>query len=137
MSKTIIVSNRLPLQIKTDKKTIKVLPSVGGLATGMKSVHENSESYWVGWTGLTEQEITDPVKQQIEIAIKKEKCVQVSLTKEEVDLFYFGFCNRTIWPLFHYFTEFAKFESNFWEKYKEVNKKFAKVVSTSFSGDSY
>ena len=28
----------------------------------------------------------------------------VFLTEEEMEQFYLGFCNSTIWPLFHYFT---------------------------------
>ena len=41
MPKNIIVSNRLPIQITIDKNTINLKGSVGGLATGMKSVHED------------------------------------------------------------------------------------------------
>jgi len=48
MSKTIIISNRLPLQLKIHNNTIETTPSVGGLATGMKSVHSQSDSILYG-----------------------------------------------------------------------------------------
>lgn len=55
-NKTIIVSNRLPLNVSItkheDENEIKILPSVGGLATGMKSIHQNSDSLWIGWSGI-------------------------------------------------------------------------------------
>ena len=62
MSKTIIISNRLPLQLQIDNNTIKATPSVGGLATGMKSVHRDSNGVWIGWTGLTEEETPEEAK---------------------------------------------------------------------------
>lgn len=65
MSKTIIVSNRLPLQIKLENdNSLKITPSVGGLATGMKSVHAEGNGIWVGWSGLTEEEIDSSTKKK-------------------------------------------------------------------------
>jgi trehalose 6-phosphate synthase/phosphatase len=128
MSKTIIVSNRLPLQVKTDGKNIKVTPSVGGLATGMKSVHRDSNGVWVGWSGLTDEEISPEMQKKVDKAIQKEQCVGVNLTEDDIQNYYYGFSNRTLWPLFHYFLEYTEFEKESWESYKTVNEKFADVV---------
>ncbi|GAA0748148.1 bifunctional alpha,alpha-trehalose-phosphate synthase (UDP-forming)/trehalose-phosphatase [Gaetbulibacter jejuensis] len=129
MSKTIIVSNRLPLQIKLENdNSLKITPSVGGLATGMKSVHAEGNGIWVGWSGLTEEEIDSSTKKKVDEAVKKEKCVAVSLNEQDVENFYFGFSNKTLWPLFHYFMEYTEFEKDQWESYQEVNQKFADVV---------
>ena len=57
------------------------------------------------------------------------------LTADEIEGFYFGFSNRTIWPLFHYFMEYTEFELSFWNTYKEVNRKFAEVVIENSSED--
>ena len=57
MSKLIIVSNRLPVTAEEDKDNIVFKPSIGGLATGMKNLHTDSETVWVGWSGLTEEEL--------------------------------------------------------------------------------
>jgi trehalose 6-phosphate synthase/phosphatase len=56
--------------------------------------------------------------------------VPVSLTGEEVNLFYEGFCNATLWPLFYGFTVYTVFEAKFWDAYVRVNQKFAEVVSS-------
>ncbi|TDY11841.1 bifunctional alpha,alpha-trehalose-phosphate synthase (UDP-forming)/trehalose-phosphatase [Meridianimaribacter flavus] len=129
MSKTIIVSNRLPLQIKLENdNSLKITPSVGGLATGMKSVHAEGNGIWVGWSGLTEEETDSFTKKKVNEAVKKEKCVAVSLNEQDVENFYFGFSNKTLWPLFHYFMEYTEFEKDQWESYQEVNQKFADVV---------
>ena len=65
MSKLIIVSNRLPLQISINDNKLEVTPSVGGLATGMKSVHEAYKSQWVGWSGLTDEQIPEGLKKEV------------------------------------------------------------------------
>lgn len=128
MSKTIIISNRLPLQLQIENKTVHATPSVGGLATGMKSVHKDSNGVWIGWTGLTEEEIPANLLDDVIEATIKEQCIPVSLTKEDIDGFYYGFSNRTIWPLFHYFMEFTEFEKESWQSYVTVNEKYAEVV---------
>jgi len=138
MNKTIIVSNRLPLQVElTDDNNIKVIPSVGGLATGMKSVHRDSNGVWVGWTGLTDEEVDKSVQAKVDSAVQKEQCVGVNLTEDDIQNYYFGFSNRTLWPLFHYFLEYTKFKQSAWESYKRVNEKFAEVVIDQIEeGDS-
>jgi len=128
MSKTIIVSNRLPLQVKIDNEDISVTPSVGGLATGMKSVHRDSNGVWVGWTGLTTEEIDVGMQKKVDSAVRKEQCVAVDLSEDDIEHYYYGFSNKTLWPLFHYFLEYTEFENEAWESYKLVNEKFAKVV---------
>mgnify|MGYP004446221629 CR=1 FL=1 len=128
MSKTIIVSNRLPLQIKLNNDELEITPSVGGLATGMKSVHKDDGGLWIGWSGLTEEELNESLEKKVDKAVVKENCASVNLSQNDIDNYYFGFSNRTLWPLFHYFMEYTEFEKDFWESYKRVNQKFADVV---------
>ena len=56
MGKTIIISNRLPVQLQISDGGLTAIPSVGGLATGMKSVHHGGESLWIGSSGLTKED---------------------------------------------------------------------------------
>jgi len=128
MSKTIIISNRLPVQLQIDKGNITAIPSVGGLATGMKSVHTGGDSLWIGWSGLTDEEIPEELSPEIDKALAKHGSSKVNLTAEEVDGFYYGFSNRTIWPLFHYFLQYSEFELDSWNIYRSVNQKFADAI---------
>ncbi|AWX43122.1 Alpha,alpha-trehalose-phosphate synthase (UDP-forming) [Flagellimonas maritima] len=128
MGKTIIISNRLPVQLQISNGTIDAIPSVGGLATGMKSVHSGGESLWVGWSGLTDEETPAALENEIDVALKKHGCAKIKLTEKEIEGFYFGFSNRTVWPLFHYFSEYTEFELEFWNTYKAVNQKFADAI---------
>ena len=128
MGKTIIISNRLPVQLQISNGGISAIPSVGGLATGMKSVHSGSDSIWIGWSGLTDEEIPKKLAPKIDQALAEHGSSKVNLTSDEVDGFYFGFSNRTIWPLFHYFLEYSEFELESWNVYKAVNQKFADAI---------
>lgn len=128
MGKTIIISNRLPVQLQISNGGITAIPSVGGLATGMKSVHSGGDSLWIGWSGLTEEDIPKELESDIDRALAEHGSSKVTLTKAEVEGFYFGFSNRTIWPLFHYFLEYSEFELDSWNTYKSVNQKFADAI---------
>src|SRR5690606_18653274 len=127
-NKTLIVSNRLPLNVSVENGEVKVSPSVGGLATGMKSIHQNSESIWIGWAGIASDDLDASTEMKIKELSEKEKCIPVSLSEQELEEYYYGFSNRILWPLFHYFTEYAHFDEVYWEAYKKVNEKFADTI---------
>ncbi len=135
MGKTIIISNRLPVQLQISNGKINAVPSVGGLATGMKSVHSGGESLWIGWSGLTDEDTPPELEGDIDEALKQHGCAKVNLNANEVEGFYFGFSNRTVWPLFHYFLEYSEFELDFWNTYKAVNQKFAEAIIEKSNDD--
>ncbi|SDS39862.1 trehalose 6-phosphate synthase /trehalose 6-phosphatase [Formosa sp. Hel1_31_208] len=137
MNKTIVISNRLPLQVSILDASLKITPSVGGLATGMKSVHAEGNGIWIGWSGIPEEKLNTELSKKITKEIQKEKCVSVPLTTQDIEDYYEGFSNRALWPLFHYFMEYTKFEQKEWEAYKRVNQKFADVVIDNYEeGDT-
>ncbi|MFO7825742.1 MAG: bifunctional alpha,alpha-trehalose-phosphate synthase (UDP-forming)/trehalose-phosphatase, partial [Cyclobacterium sp.] len=51
MSKTIIVSNRLPVSLQHKNGKFEFKPSAGGLATGLGSIYKEGENIWIGWPG--------------------------------------------------------------------------------------
>lgn len=132
MNKTIIISNRLPVQLQIDKNELEATPSVGGLATGMKSVHRDGNGIWIGWSGLTNSQLTPEMEIKVKTTLKEHQCAPVSLTEQEIEGFYFGFSNKTLWPLFHYFMEYTEFDQEDWNTYKSVNEKFAEVVLENY-----
>ncbi|WP_075590266.1 bifunctional alpha,alpha-trehalose-phosphate synthase (UDP-forming)/trehalose-phosphatase [Labilibacter marinus] len=137
MQKIHIVSNRLPFSIKEEGEKVSLEASVGGLATGMKSIYKDYGGTWIGWNGLDSDAVAPEKGKEVDTLFKNEKCASVQLNAEEINLFYEGFSNRTIWPLFHYFTQFADFNNANWEAYKAVNQKFADAaIETLEDGDS-
>ncbi|MFW6276007.1 MAG: bifunctional alpha,alpha-trehalose-phosphate synthase (UDP-forming)/trehalose-phosphatase, partial [bacterium] len=135
MERVIIVSNRLPLSIQPEENDeIQVKPSVGGLATGMKSFYKDYDSVWIGWPGLNREEVGPKLEENIRHELDKEKCFPVFLEEELIELYYGGFSNKTIWPLFHYFTQYTEYEKDTWEAYVKVNEIFADNVLQNIKG---
>ncbi len=131
MSKTIIISNRLPVTVNKNDEKLDYHKSIGGLATGLKSFHEQTDSVWVGWPGIANEEINQKEKENIQKTLKEGyQCLPVFLSSDDIDQYYFGFCNNTIWPLFHYFTSKTKYEFETWEAYQKVNRKFFEMVES-------
>ncbi len=137
----VIVSNRLPFSISIDNGSVAFHPSAGGLVTGLASFQESrehasalpSEYLWVGWPGSS---VDDALKDRVtEEALTKFQAYPVFLTEEQMEKFYLGFCNATIWPLFHYFTSYAVYEPPFWDQYKEINQLFADALNTVLRPD--
>ncbi len=135
MSKTIIVSNRLPVKIIHEGNSFYYVPSEGGLATGLSSIYKEGNNLWVGWPGQNIKKEAE--KLQITSDLKKENMIPVFLSKKLIENFYEGFSNDTIWPIFHYFLQFANFDKNLWDAYVEANKIFcAAVIDVAEDGDT-
>jgi len=128
MGRIIFVSNRLPVTINLDREELEISESIGGLATGLKNFHQDSENLWIGWPGVTEEETGERSGEVQDLLIKEHRCIPVFLSQEEIELYYQGFSNSTLWPLFHYFPNLTHFESQDWQSYLEVNQKFHKVL---------
>ncbi len=126
MAKTIIVSNRLPISLRHRNGKFEFKPSAGGLATGLDSIYKSGENIWIGWPGNT----VDDAEQRAEIILELHelKMAPVFLTKKDVEQFYEGFSNETLWPAFHYFTQYMVYNPDHWDAYVRVNQKFCEAI---------
>jgi trehalose 6-phosphate synthase/phosphatase len=123
----IVVSNRLPVRIERVDGKMSYQPSAGGLATSINALRERMEMLWLGWPGITLEEGDDA--EQITSRLRGDfGCVPNFLPKASFDRFYYGFSNRTIWPLFHYFPQHAHYVLEEWEAYKEVNSMYRDLI---------
>ncbi len=135
MSKTIIVSNRLPVKITQEDDKLTYKPSEGGLATGLGSIYKSGDNIWLGWPGLP---IHKPdLKEEVIRNLKKESMRPVFLTQQDIEDYYEGFSNGTLWPNFHYFNQYVLYDDDHWKAYQKVNKKFAKeIIEVAEPGDT-
>ena len=127
MARLITISNRLPISLSEQADgAYAYKPSAGGLATGLKSFHQHNENLWVGWPGV---EISDDNQQQeVTTRMAKDNMCPVFLTERDIEDFYEGFSNKTLWPLFHYFKLYTEYNPHTWERYRQVNQHFAEVL---------
>lgn len=136
MKRIHIVSNRLPVSIEKKDGEITLIPSVGGLATGMRSIYREYGGKWIGWTGIDAGSLSGDEMETVEEMLDREQCKGVDLTREEINLYYEGFSNNVIWPLFHYFVQYIEYKPEYWEAYRMVNRKFAdKALEVLQDGD--
>jgi trehalose 6-phosphate synthase/phosphatase len=88
---------------------------------------------WMGWPGSS-------VPPEHEAAVRKFgleqfKSSPVFLPEESMDRFYLGFCNKTIWPLFHYFPTLTQFDETYWQEYRNINRLFSEAVVAALRPD--
>lgn len=122
----IIVSNRLPVTVDIRDDLIHVERSAGGVATGLDSLDVSYEKHWIGWPGIhTSNKQTE---EKLEHYLKDFDFHPVFLSKEDVELYYEGYSNSTLWPLFHYFYVYTTHKQIYWEAYKKVNQLFLEKV---------
>lgn len=126
MGRLIIASNRLPVKITKNENDMQITPSAGGLATGLKSYHKGSNSVWIGWPGVIPENKKE--EETVTVLLKTEQCLPVFLSEKQIANYYGGFSNASLWPLFHYFTEFAEFKKKYWKAYYQVNQMFADAI---------
>lgn len=130
--KLVIVSNRLPVSLTEKEGRLEFAQSPGGLASGLRTYLESPRSAvgagyaWVGWPGRA----VAP-KQQAEVTRRCRKDFSarpVFLTVEDTEGFYEGYCNQTLWPLFHYFPALVSFDEGPWATYELINEVFCDAV---------
>lgn len=126
MSKTIIISNRLPVKIVGNKGEYQLEPSEGGLATGLGSIYKQGDNVWIGWPGL---DIAENEQAEITNKLRNLSLVPVYLSHEEIKEYYEGFSNEVLWPVFHYYAStYASYKQSNWKYYQQVNQKFRDAV---------
>lgn len=126
MNKTIIVSNRLPVKITQKGEELTIQASEGGLATGLASIHEQGENIWIGWPGISLEQLERP--EHFSSALKERRLIPIFLDEAEINGFYEGFSNEVLWPIFHYISTYANYDINNWEMYRHVNEKFRDLI---------
>jgi trehalose 6-phosphate synthase len=119
VSRLIVVSNRVT------QPAGKGAASTGGLAMALAAGLREYKGLWFGWSGNTTPEFTGELT-----TIKTDGVTVATVDLEEVDVqeYYDGYANKTLWPLFHYRIDLAAFDRSFGEGYDRVNRRFAETV---------
>ena len=124
----IIVSNRLPYRFEDDGEGgFELERSVGGLATGLGPLHEQDGNLWIGWADA-DAGMDDDERARLAAAFDERDCRAVFLDDRDAEAYYEGFSNSAIWPLFHGFPQFTRFDEEEWEAYRRVNERFCEAA---------
>ena len=98
----------------------------GGLAVALSAALREMGGIWFGWSG----EVTDAFTGHINFQkVDGVTTATVDLEEQDVEEYYDGYANRTLWPLFHYRIDLAEYERGFAGGYQRANERFAETVA--------
>jgi trehalose 6-phosphate synthase/phosphatase len=119
----VVVANRLPVdRVSGAGASEGWTTSPGGLVSAMEPVVEQLGCLWVGWSGGADEDL-EPFEWG------RMRLHPVPLSSEEVEGYYEGFSNGTLWPLYHDVIASPQYHREWWECYESVNRRFAEVVA--------
>jgi trehalose 6-phosphate synthase len=124
MSRLVAVSNRISVPKRG------AVP--GGLAVGLLTAMQARRGLWFGWDGETAEKAGDEPS-----VAHKEGVTFASIDFDETEYkeFYLGFCNGTLWPLFHYFVDGFRYNDTQYEAYQRMNQRYARLLQPLLEPD--
>jgi len=119
----VVVANRLPIDMEPQPDgTVVFKRSPGGLVTALEPLLRRNRGAWIGWPGVVDA-AEDPI---IENGLHLHP---VRLDDDDVADYYEGFSNATLWPLYHDLIVKPVYERRWWDRYVDVNRRFAEATS--------
>ena len=126
MSRLIVVSNR----VSAPKDP--AAGSAGGLAMALSAALRKYDGLWFGWSGETVEHFTGELKMEDRAGVT---VALVDLEAQDVDEYYNGYANKTLWPLFHHRVDLTAYERSYGEGYERTNARFADVLAPLIEPD--
>ncbi|GGC32060.1 alpha,alpha-trehalose-phosphate synthase (UDP-forming) [Novosphingobium marinum] len=120
MSRLIVISNRV-----SAPKAQSAAGAQGGLAVALSAALREHRGIWFGWSGKETEEFTGHLDMQRNEGVTT---ATIDLEQQDIDEYYNGYANRTLWPLFHYRIDLTEYERHFGSGYERVNERFAQSV---------
>jgi alpha,alpha-trehalose-phosphate synthase [UDP-forming] len=120
----VVVANRLPVDVTVDDDGhVRWQRSPGGLVSALEPVMQKADGAWVGWSGAPDLE-HEPFEADDMLL------VPVALSPTEIERYYEGFSNDTLWPLYHDVISPPAYHRQWWDAYRRVNQRFAEAAAT-------
>lgn len=126
----LVVSNREPFVHSFSGKEVRYAPPIGGLTAALDPAMRASGGTWVAWgSGDADSEVVD-AHNRVRVPPEEPRYTlkRVWLTENEVNGFYYGFSNESLWPLCHVAYTLPSFDESQWKTYQSVNQLFADAV---------
>ncbi len=115
----VVVANRLPVdRVAGEDGSVSWRRSPGGLVTALEPVMIKDDGVWIGWDGGVDGH--DQAVDESGMTL-----LAVPLSAAEVETFYEGFSNATLWPLYHDVVAKPEFHREWWDAYVTVNRRYA------------
>ena len=126
MSRLIVISNRV------NAATGELSGAHGGLAVALTAALREYRGLWFGWSGKETDKFTGQINFNRNDGVTT---ATIDLEEQDIEEYYNGYANRTLWPLFHYRIDLAEYEREFAGGYQRANERFAETVSPLIEPD--
>ncbi len=130
-----MLSNREPYEHRfvegvAGDRAIEVRQPPGGVVSALDPTMQATHGVWVAWgSGSADQRSADAEgRLRVPPQTSAYTLRRVFLEPADVDGFYLGFANSSLWPLCHLLVQHFEYRDEYWERYQSVNAKFANVV---------
>jgi trehalose 6-phosphate synthase/phosphatase len=120
-----MMSNRAPIRIVRVGGQERIEPVVGGVGPTFVRLLERSGGVWIAWSGGRKT----PTPQLMAPETLRFKIVFVQLNEQDISDYYYGMCNRGLWPLMHFMISNCHFSAQYWSRYERVNRNFAEIAA--------
>ncbi|WP_061923239.1 alpha,alpha-trehalose-phosphate synthase (UDP-forming) [Altererythrobacter epoxidivorans] len=127
MERLVVISNRVAVP-----KARGAAGAQGGLAGALNSALKKYGGLWFGWSGQESDDRTGNINLQRNDGVTT---ATIDLSKRDVDEYYNGYANSTLWPLFHYRLDLTEYERETGKGYERVNERFAECVTPLIEED--
>jgi trehalose 6-phosphate synthase len=127
MSRLVVVSNRVAVPTARGAQGAQ-----GGLAGALLAALREAGGLWFGWSG--EEAETPSVEPHIQ-EYDGVTMATIDLAQQDIDEYYNGYANSTLWPLFHYRLDLTQYERDTAMGYERVNELFADSLTPLLRGD--
>lgn len=127
MSRLVVISNRVAVP-----KARGAAGAQGGLAGALNSALKKFGGVWFGWSGQESEDRTGNINLQRHDGVT---IATIDLSHRDVDEYYNGYANSTLWPLFHYRLDLTEYERETGKGYERVNERFAECVQPLIEPD--
>ena len=126
----VVVANRLPVdRVVDDEGNATWRRSPGGLVSALMPVMKANQGAWLGWPGGTDEDLEPFEEDGIQL-------VPIAMSQAEIENFYEGFSNDTLWPLYHDLVAKPSFHREWWDAYVRVNQRFAERAAEVAAKDA-
>ncbi|HEY6394172.1 MAG TPA: trehalose-6-phosphate synthase [Candidatus Binataceae bacterium] len=129
----VVISNRAPIQIVKEGARDRIKPTVGGVGTTFLRVLARRGGSWIAWSGgksSLDRVPMPPAEPRFSLEF-------IQLSQRDISNYYYGMCNRGLWPLMHFMTPNCHFSRLNWDSYQRVNEIFAaKAAEIACPGDT-
>ncbi len=124
---------------RSERKGDKIIEKIpaGGVSIGLDPIARASRATYIARSRMPMEKSVTHGRITVNHPDGNYILQRLFLTPEELNAYYDGFSNQTIWPLCHVTFQEPIFRKDWYEGFKKINQKFAKTIKDEIRGKTF